>query len=140
MKATAITLLAFTVAPQAQAQPVELTLNCLYEWEVVNDQRIKSSSSFSAVVRMQTNGNAVIETNDLVCEHFAGSFNEVKVSAECDLTIDILPPRILHRQLEIDRIDGAFRLELEVHVDTEPRKELPFYLYYGHCKPGSKLF
>jgi hypothetical protein len=36
---------------------------------------------------MQTNGNAVIETNDLVCEHFAGSFNEVRVSAECDLTL-----------------------------------------------------
>ena len=35
---------------------------------------------------------------------------------------------------------ARFDFELEVHVDTEPRKELPFYLYYGHCKPGSKLF
>ena len=140
MKATAITLLSLLLPLQAQAQPVELTLNCQYEWEVVNDQRIKSSSSFSAVVRMQTNGNAMIETNDLVCEHFVGSFNEIRVSVECERNIGIFPPTILHRRLEIDRIDGAFRLELEVHADTEPRKELSFHEYYGHCKSGSKLF
>ena len=140
MKAAPITLLALLLPLQAQARDVELTLNCQYEWEVVDDQRTKMSSSLSAVVRMQTNGDAMIETNDLVCEHFVGSFNEVRVSVECELPIGAFPPTILHRRLEIDRIDGAFRLELEVHVDTEPRKDLSFHVYYGHCKPSSKLF
>ena len=51
----------FTVALTSAGTACELTSNRPYEWEVVNDQRIKLSSSFSAVVCMQTNGNAVIE-------------------------------------------------------------------------------
>jgi hypothetical protein len=126
MKATAITLLALLLPLQAQAQPVELTLNCQYEeaFDVVNNQYLgRWSDSFSAIVRMQTDGTATIDVSTGECKHFKGRFNELKVGVGC-LNLDI------NSLLDIDRIDGAFSLTTG-H---------PILSYEGHCKPSSKLF
>lgn len=138
MKATAITLLALLLPLDAQAQAVKLTLNC--QSETASDRlhgggESSSSNSFSASVYMRTDGSAVIVTTSS-CPSFLGSFDELQVQGECEITITTVT---IHSWLEIDRISGAF--ELGVLMSTDPHKPpSSFVAYDGHCKLGNKLF
>lgn len=134
MKATAIALLAALLPLQAQA--TELILNCQYEiaFDLVKDRGepgsgMPRSGSFSAIVRMQSDGWATIDVSAGDCRHFRGSFSELKLAVGC---LDQDTPSTL----DIDRTDGAFTLvETREHATTQPIME-----YQGHCKPTNKLF
>jgi hypothetical protein len=129
MKAIAITLLALLLPLHTQAQPVELTLICQGEaaFNLVKNRNLPLpwSGSFTAIVRMQTDGRATVDVNGDAgdCKRFVGPFNELKVLVGC------IKPDI-PSTLDIDRIDGAFSLVLPGGVVE----------YDGHCKPAKKLF
>jgi hypothetical protein len=140
MKATAITLPALLLPLQAQAK--ELVLNCQYEtaWDSDKSQNSTSSGSFSATVILSERGDvAVIKATTWGCAIFEGWFSELSVTGECEKTISTSARTTIHSWLDIDRISGEF--EHKVLLGTEPTKPASsFVWYYGHCKPGSKLF
>lgn len=140
MKATAITFLALLSPLQAKAQPSELTLNCQYErlWNMTTNENSASSGSFSAIVRMQTDGTATIDANTAGCAHFVGSFSELRVSGECENTIDTGGSAMkVHSLLYIDRVGGAFEHVVGLH--TQHTKDT-LNNYSGRCVPAKKLF
>ena len=120
---------------QAQAQPVELTLNCQYEraLDFMKNQQLRSSGSFAAIVRMQTDGTATIDVNTGGCEHFVGWFNELKVVGNCDLSN--IKPVPLRSLLTIERVSGRFE-----HGVAMGHEGGSYVVSYGHCKPSKKLF
>lgn len=148
MKATAVGLLALLFPLQAGAQSVELTLNCDYETasdmnahdadgKPVFPAAVKSSGSFSAIVRL-ADDTATIEATTSGCYHFVGSFSELSVGGECENTVNS-GSMTIHDWLDIDRVSGAF--ELKTLMSTRPNKPpVSFVWYYGHCKPGKKIF
>jgi hypothetical protein len=131
MRTVGIVLLAVLVPLQGWAQTVDLTLNCQYEsvFDPTTTLRSPSSGSFSAIVRMRTDGTATIEATTGGCFDYVGSFTELQVSGDCKNTIGGTKWAAV---LTIDRISGEFS-----HAVFSGKSSK---LYDGHCTPGKKMF
>jgi hypothetical protein len=132
------TLLLLFLSLQAQAQVVELTLNCEYEstYDSKTSLEEKTTGGFSAIVRMQTirdgANNATIRATTPFCFDFDGSFNELQVYGDCERNLS--PSEQFKATLRINRISGEFENTLVQGKNSGLR------IYIGHCTPAKKLF
>jgi hypothetical protein len=129
---------------QTQAQEIQLTLNCEIEsaFDVKTHRADASSGGFSAIVRMSSNsqdGTVTIEATTVGCNDYAGSFDELRVSGECNRTVGTSKT---HTFLRIDCISGAFEytflLKQPQLFGQESRQTA--VQYSGHCTPGKRPF
>jgi len=138
MKSAAVTILSLLLSSlQAEAQLVELTLNCTYEtaYDFKTSREETTTGDFSAIVRMQTlkdgTNNATIHATTQACFDFDGFFDELQVYGDCERTL--APGDKYKANLRINRINGAFS-------NTVFFSEKSALTFSGHCTPGKKLF
>jgi hypothetical protein len=129
---TLLVLLIALLPLQAQAQEIQLTLNC--EIERAHDFKTRqagpSSGSFSAIVHMSNSQDATIEVT--FCFNYVGSLREQEVIGECKRTVG---DSKYWAYLTINRINGEFE-----HVFTSSGGSAEIEYLEGHCTPGKKLF
>ena len=118
---------------QAQAQEIQLTLNC--QIERAHDFKTRqspSSGSFAAIVHMSNSQDATIKVTTGSCFNYVGSFSEQEVIGECKRTVG---DSKYWAYLTINRINGEFE-----HVFTSSGGSAEIEYSEGHCTPGKKLF
>jgi len=133
MKSLPVLLIAF-LPLQAQAQEIQLTLNCQIEraHDFKTRQAGPSSGSFSAIVHMSNSQDATIEVTTGFCFNYVGSLSEQEVIGECKRTVG---DSKYWAYLTINRINGEFE-----HVFTSSGGSAEIEYSEGHCTPGKKLF
>ena len=133
MKSLLVLLIAL-LPLQAQAQEIQLTLNCQIEraHDFKTRQKGPSSGSFSAIVHMSNSQDATIEVTTGFCFNYVGSLSEQEVIGECKRTVG---DSKYWAYLTINRLNGEFE-----HVFTSSGGSAEIEYSEGHCTPGKKLF